>query len=122
MCTVHYMVYRCSLFGVSAKRGSTVILYVYMYIYYSSNYIYTCTNVHTCMYVSCVCSYIHVLGVSDETLDEPVFADGEVICFGQIIGMVLAKSQPLAQRAAKAVKVTYDDLPSVITIEVSGRL
>lgn len=50
--------------------------------------------------------------------DEPVFADGKVICFGQVIGVVLARNQPLAQRAAKAVKVTYEDLPSIITIEV----
>ena len=50
--------------------------------------------------------------------DDPVFADGKVVTCGQIIGVVLARDQPLAQRAAKAVKVTYQDLPSVITIEV----
>ncbi|KAL5482077.1 hypothetical protein EMCRGX_G022358 [Ephydatia muelleri] len=49
--------------------------------------------------------------------DEPVYADGEVTCFGQIIAVVVADNQMLAQRAAKAVKVTYDDLPSVITIK-----
>ena len=47
-----------------------------------------------------------------------MFADGKVVTCGQIIGVVLARDQPLAQRAAKAVKVTYQDLPSVITIEV----
>ena len=53
--------------------------------------------------------------------DEPVFADGKVISFGQIIGLVLATDKPLAQRAARAVRVTYEDIrPSVITIEVSG--
>ena len=51
--------------------------------------------------------------------DEPVFADGKVLSFGQIIGIVIARNKPLAQRAVKAVKVTYNDLPSVITIEVS---
>ena len=51
--------------------------------------------------------------------DEPIFADGKVISFGQIIGIVLARNKPLAQRAAKTVKVTYNDFPSVITIEVS---
>ena len=51
-------------------------------------------------------------------LDEEVFADGKVNFIGQIIGMIVAKGQPLAQRAAKLVKVTYEDLPSVITIEV----
>ena len=50
--------------------------------------------------------------------DEELFADGKVTCIGQVIAVVVAESQPLAQRAAKAVKVTYEDLPSVITIEV----
>ncbi len=50
--------------------------------------------------------------------DELVFADGEVTHFGQIIGMVLADNQMLAQRAAKLVQVEYIDKPSVITIEV----
>ena len=51
--------------------------------------------------------------------DETVFADGKVNHIGQVIGIIVAESQPLAQRAAKAVKVTYEDLPSIITIEVS---
>ena len=51
--------------------------------------------------------------------DETVFADGKVDHIGQVIGIIVAESQPLAQRAAKAVKVTYEDLPSIITIEVS---
>ena len=50
--------------------------------------------------------------------DEKVFANEEVTHFGQIIGMVLADNQILAQRAAKMVKVDYEDSPSVITIEV----
>ena len=50
--------------------------------------------------------------------DEKVFADGKVTHFGQIIGFVLAENKMLAQRASKLVKVTYTDLPSVITIEV----
>ena len=50
--------------------------------------------------------------------DEEVFADGKVQHIGQIIGIIVAESQPLAQRAAKAVCVTYEDLPSIITIEV----
>ena len=74
-------------------------------------------NLHNYVYAQIHCYHVHVYILGD-TLDEPVFADGKVICFGQIIGVVLAKSQPLAQRAAKAVKVIYEDLPSVITIEV----
>ncbi len=53
-------------------------------------------------------------------LDEVVFADGKVNLIGQVIGLVVAESQPLAQRASKLVTVTYQDLPSVITIEVCG--
>ena len=48
-----------------------------------------------------------------------VFADGKVNHIGQIIGIIVVESQPLAKQAAKAVKVTYKDLSSVITIEVS---
>ena len=51
-------------------------------------------------------------------LDEEVFADGKVNFLGQIIGVIVAEGQPLAQRVAKLVTVTYEDLPSVITIEV----
>lgn len=50
--------------------------------------------------------------------DEVVFADGEVTHMGQIIGMVLATNQMLAQQAAKLVQVSYTNLPAVITIEV----
>lgn len=31
--------------------------------------------------------------------------------------MVVAETEPLARRAAKAVKVVYEDLPAVISIE-----
>ncbi|XP_064383993.1 xanthine dehydrogenase/oxidase-like isoform X2 [Halichondria panicea] len=50
-------------------------------------------------------------------LDEVVFADGKVNLIGQIIGLIVAESQPLAQRASKLVNVTYQDLSSVISIE-----
>uniref|UniRef100_A0A8C8A1D0 xanthine dehydrogenase n=1 Tax=Oryzias sinensis TaxID=183150 RepID=A0A8C8A1D0_9TELE len=50
--------------------------------------------------------------------DEFVFADGQVTCVGQIIGAVVADSQPHAQRAAKAVKIEYEELQPVITIQV----
>jgi hypothetical protein len=35
----------------------------------------------------------------------------------QVIGVVVAETEPLARRAAKAVKVMYEDLPAVISIE-----
>ena len=52
--------------------------------------------------------------------DEEVFADGKVTHFGQVIGIVVADSQMLAQQAARMVQVSYSDLPSVITIEVGA--
>jgi len=41
-----------------------------------------------------------------------------VTCRGHIIGAILAETKIQAQRAAKAVKVTYEDLEPIITIEV----
>ncbi|CAI8021900.1 Xanthine dehydrogenase/oxidase [Geodia barretti] len=70
-----------------------------------------------------VVDYVSVTDVPGDNMiginnDEPVFADGKVMSFGQIIGVVLATDKPLAQRAAKAVRVTYEDIhPPVITIE-----
>ena len=37
---------------------------------------------------------------------------------GQVIGAVVAKTQAQAQRAAKMVKISYDELPRILTIEV----
>jgi xanthine dehydrogenase/oxidase len=35
----------------------------------------------------------------------------------QVIGVVVAESEPAARRGAKAVKVDYEDLPAVISID-----
>ena len=43
----------------------------------------------------------------------------QVTCEGHVIGGILAETKAQAQRAAKAVKVTYKDLEPIITIEVS---
>ena len=40
-------------------------------------------------------------------------------CIGQLIGLVIAKTRPLAQRAAQLIKIKYEDLPAIITIEVT---
>ncbi|XP_013100415.2 xanthine dehydrogenase-like [Stomoxys calcitrans] len=50
--------------------------------------------------------------------DEQVFASEVVYCQGQVIGAVVADNKALAQRAAHAIKVDYEDIhPAVITIE-----
>ncbi|XP_004627432.1 xanthine dehydrogenase/oxidase [Octodon degus] len=49
--------------------------------------------------------------------DETVFAKDEVTCIGHIIGAVVTDTREHAQRAAQAVKITYEDLPAIITIE-----
>lgn len=48
---------------------------------------------------------------------EKVFAHGKVRCVGEIIGIVVAKTQELADIASKKVKVNYLPLPSVVSIE-----
>ncbi|KKK24499.1 hypothetical protein ARAM_002345 [Aspergillus rambellii] len=49
--------------------------------------------------------------------DEPIFATGEVHSHGQPIGLVYAETARAAQAAAKAVKVEYEDLPAILTID-----
>ncbi len=49
--------------------------------------------------------------------DEPFFADGEVFSHGQPIGLVYAESALQAQAAARAVKIVYEDLPAILTID-----
>ncbi|XP_039283580.1 xanthine dehydrogenase [Nilaparvata lugens] len=50
--------------------------------------------------------------------DEMVFAANEVSAIGQVIGAIIADDQIIAQRAAKLVKVQYEDIhPAIITIE-----
>ncbi|PYI34458.1 xanthine dehydrogenase [Aspergillus indologenus CBS 114.80] len=49
--------------------------------------------------------------------DELFFAVDEVNTAGQPIGMVLATSAKIAEEAARAVKVEYEDLPVILSIE-----
>ncbi|RDW77697.1 molybdenum cofactor-binding protein [Coleophoma cylindrospora] len=49
--------------------------------------------------------------------DEPFFADGEVFSHGQTIGMVYAETAIEAQAAAKLVRIVYEDLPAILTID-----
>ncbi|XP_053568605.1 xanthine dehydrogenase/oxidase [Bombina bombina] len=49
--------------------------------------------------------------------DETIFAEDVVTCVGHIIGGVVADTKENAQKAAKAVKITYEELQPVITIQ-----
>lgn len=49
--------------------------------------------------------------------DEPFFATDTVDSHGQVIGVVLADTQLRARVAAKKVKIEYEDLPALITID-----
>lgn len=49
--------------------------------------------------------------------DEPFFATDEVHSHGQPIGMVYAETELEAQAAARAVRVEYEDLPAILTID-----
>ncbi|KAH6885767.1 molybdopterin binding aldehyde oxidase/xanthine dehydrogenase [Thelonectria olida] len=49
--------------------------------------------------------------------DEPLFAEDEVFTAGQVIALVLATTPARAQEAARAVKIEYEDLPAIYSIE-----
>lgn len=49
--------------------------------------------------------------------DEVFFAVDEVLAAGQPIGIILADTAKHAEAASKAVKVEYDELPAIFTIE-----
>lgn len=49
--------------------------------------------------------------------DELFFADGKVLSHGQVIGMVYADTALEAQAAARAVKVEYEELKPILTID-----
>uniref|UniRef100_A0AAY4DHC6 Xanthine dehydrogenase n=1 Tax=Denticeps clupeoides TaxID=299321 RepID=A0AAY4DHC6_9TELE len=49
--------------------------------------------------------------------DESVLAEKMVTCVGHIVGAVVADTQAHAQRAAKVVKITYDELKPIISIQ-----
>ncbi|XP_031572743.1 xanthine dehydrogenase/oxidase-like isoform X2 [Actinia tenebrosa] len=49
--------------------------------------------------------------------DEEIFAKEKVVYAGQPIAAVVAETKDEAQRAAKKVKVVYEDLPAIITIK-----
>ncbi|KAF7324796.1 Xanthine dehydrogenase/oxidase [Mycena kentingensis (nom. inval.)] len=50
-------------------------------------------------------------------IDELFFAVDEVFAHGVPIGMIVASTKIIAQKAARAVRVEYEDLPRIMTIE-----
>nr|XP_048699341.1 xanthine dehydrogenase/oxidase isoform X3 [Caretta caretta] len=56
----------------------------------------------------------NVTGVAN---DELVFADNTVTCIGHVIGGVVADTHEHSRRAAKAVKIKYEDLTPIVTIQ-----
>ena len=55
-------------------------------------------------------------GIASYT-EELVFAESEVQHMGQLIGLVIAETRAQAEAAAKLVKVTYEPLPALISID-----
>jgi len=49
--------------------------------------------------------------------DEEVFASSEVFTAGQTVGIIVAETREQAKRAADAVSVKYQELPSILTID-----
>lgn len=49
--------------------------------------------------------------------DEVFFAVDEVFTAGQPIGLILAETEQQAAAAMRAVKIVYEDLPAIITME-----
>lgn len=49
--------------------------------------------------------------------DEEIFATDTVTCVGQIIGIVVADTKENADAAARLVKVEYEQLPAILSIE-----
>ncbi len=48
--------------------------------------------------------------------DEPMIAEAEVHCVGQVVAAVYAESRELAQKAAAAIEADYEPLPAVLDL------
>ncbi|KAJ8040670.1 Xanthine dehydrogenase/oxidase [Holothuria leucospilota] len=60
------------------------------------------------------CHGVHVGRIGN---DEELFAEREVHCVGQVIGMVLADTKELAQKGASLVLIVYEELETILTIK-----
>jgi xanthine dehydrogenase large subunit len=57
--------------------------------------------------------------VSPVAGDDPLLADGEVLCVGQALYLVAATSQLAARKAARLGRIDYAPLPAYLTIEAA---
>ncbi len=77
--------------------------------------------VRACEGVVAVITAADVPGVNDtspmHTLDEPIFADGEVQFCGQVLFAVAAHDRDTARRAARLAEVDIEPLPAILDIE-----
>lgn len=53
--------------------------------------------------------------------DEPVLAAGLVQCIGQALFLIAADSESIAREAAKLIRVQYEPLPAILTLEEAIR-
>lgn len=54
-------------------------------------------------------------------IDEHTFSEGEVFFHGNTIAAIAAVDVLTAERAAKLVKVEYEELPAIVTCEVTHK-
>ena len=76
------------------------------------------TTIYTAPYNLSKSLQVHLDSLSSCWTYRYSYAVIQVTCQGHIIGGILAETKTQAQRAAKAVKVTYEDLEPIITIDV----
>uniref|UniRef100_A0ABM0MJG8 Xanthine dehydrogenase/oxidase-like n=1 Tax=Saccoglossus kowalevskii TaxID=10224 RepID=A0ABM0MJG8_SACKO len=55
--------------------------------------------------------------LNPDNLDDFIFAPDEVLCIGQVIGGIVADTPQLARKASKLVKVEYEELEHILTVD-----
>ena len=86
-----------------------------------------CVCVFMCVCL-CMCVYkyiyfsVYVMIFCCRKYDIYIYIYQQVYCHGQIIGGIVADTKLNAQKAVKKVKVEYEEMKPIITIEVGGVL
>lgn len=100
--------------------SKTLFIFSFSYIYYRANALIKGIDASEALKmpgVIGVYDHTHVPGNNnwgDIVHDEEVFASKQVYHYGQPIAIVVAENEHIAKRAAKAVKVEYEELPNPI--------